>query len=122
MSEPRWISVVVVIGSILFILGGIIALVNPGMLAGKGEEINGATRVYAGYVVSRDLAIGGMLLGSLILRARGALNGLILLTAAIQFIDAGIDCYEGRWTVVPGVLVLGILFLFTGLRQRRGGN
>ena len=30
------------------ILGGIIALVKPAMLVAKGEETNGAARVYAG--------------------------------------------------------------------------
>jgi hypothetical protein len=121
-TTPWWVCLIVVIGSVLLIAGGIIALVNPAMLVGRGEEINTAARVYAGYVVSRDIAIGGMLLGSLIVRARSALNAMMMLTALVQVVDVGIDCMEGRWSLVPGVLVLGVAFLFatiSGLRKQR---
>jgi hypothetical protein len=66
---PWWLCAIVVAGAVLMILGGIIALVNPAMLVAKGEEINGAARVYAGYLVPRNLAIAAMLLGALIVRA-----------------------------------------------------
>jgi hypothetical protein len=89
---------------------GTIALVRPAMLAPAGDEINGAVRVYAGYLVSRNLAIAAMLLGALAMRARGALSSLMLLVAVIQILDAVIDCIEGRWMLVPGVLLLGIGF------------
>jgi hypothetical protein len=43
---------------------------------------------------------------------------MMVLTALIQILDAGIDCIEGRWTLVlvPGVAVLGIAFLFGATR------
>ena len=113
---PWWLCAIVVAGAVLMILGGIIALVNPAMLVAKGEEINGAARVYAGYLVSRNLAIAAMLLGALIVRARGALINMMVLTALIQILDAGIDCIEGRWTLVPSVAVLSIAFLFGATR------
>jgi hypothetical protein len=120
MSEkfPWWLFVIVIVGGVLMMLGGVIALVNPAMLAAKGDAINGAVRVYAGYLVSRNLAIGGMLLGALFMRARGALSTLLLLAGVIQILDAVLDCVEGRWMVVPLVTVLGIAFLFGGFRSK----
>jgi hypothetical protein len=111
-NKPWWLPVIVAVGGGLMILGAVIALLNPAMLLSKGAEINGAVRVYAGYLVSRNLAIGGLLLGALVRRARGALSVLMLLAGVIQILDAVIDGAEGRWVLVPGVAVLGIAFLF----------
>jgi hypothetical protein len=108
---PWYVFVIGIAGGVLMLLGGAIALVNPAMLA-KGEVINGAVRVYAGYLVSRNIAVGAMLLGALFLRARSALSTLMLLAGAIQILDAVIDCADGRWMIAPGVAVLGIAFLF----------
>jgi hypothetical protein len=32
------------------------------------------------------------------------------LFALVQLLDVCIDCAEGRWTIVPVVLLLGVLF------------
>jgi hypothetical protein len=96
--------------------GAVIALIHPAMLISAGAEINAAARVYAGYLVSRNLALAAMLLGMLAVRARGVLGSLMLLTACMQLLDAGMDCLEGRWALVPGVLVFAIVFLIGAAR------
>jgi len=40
----------------------------------------------------------------------------MLLVALIQLLDACIDCAEKRWPIVPGVLFLGLVFLFAAAR------
>lgn len=67
-------------------------------------------RIYAGYLFSRNLTLAVMLLLAMGLRARGMLNALVLLAAFVQMLDAGVDCLEGRWAVVPGAVVIGTLF------------
>jgi hypothetical protein len=57
-----------------------------------------------------------MLLVLLGLRARRALGNLMVLIALIQILDACIDCFEGRWMIVPGVLVFGLVFLIAAAR------
>jgi hypothetical protein len=67
-----------------------------------------------------------MLVAAVGLRARGMLNGMLLLTACVQLLDAVIghrwcrrpmDGAEGRWAiVVPGVVLFGILFLVAAAR------
>jgi hypothetical protein len=111
---PWWLVVTVVLGASLLTAGGLIALVRPAMLVSPQDQINGAVHVYAGYLVSRNLALAVMLLITLTMRARGALGILMVLTACIQFLDAGMDALEGRWSLVPGVLVLAIVFSIAG--------
>jgi hypothetical protein len=80
------------------------------MLVSPHDEINGAVHIYAGYFASRNAALAIMLLALLVLRARVPLGNLMVLVALIQLIDAFIDCFEGRWNIVPGVLIFGIVF------------
>jgi hypothetical protein len=52
----------------------------------------------------------------LVLRARRALASMMVLVGVIQILDVIMDCIEGRWAIVPGVLVLGILYLLGAAR------
>ena len=109
---PLWTRLIAVLGALLSLAGGIISLANPAMLTGPHEAINNAVHVYAGYTAARDLAVATLLLLLVLLSARRALGQLMFLVALIQFIDTAIDCAETRWTIAPGVFILGILFLF----------
>jgi hypothetical protein len=110
-SSAVWVRVIVLLGAFLMTIGALLALFDPSMLVGKGQEINGAARIFAGYLFSRNLAIAALLVCALLMRAQRALGTLMLLTAAIQLVDAVLDSYEQRWTIVPGVVVLAVAFL-----------
>jgi hypothetical protein len=111
-----WISTVVVIDALLLATGALIAFLYPAMLVSPHAEINEAARIYAGYLTSRNLTMAGLLVVALVIGARRMLLGLMLLTAFVQVMDAAMDGVEGRWAVAPGVLVLGIVFLYTASR------
>jgi hypothetical protein len=113
---PWWLLALVTLGSILMIAGGLIALFRPEMLLSPHQEVTQAVHVYAGYLVSRNLALGLMLLTALSPRARGSLSTLMVLYASIQFLDAVTDCIEGRCAIVPGIVLLGLLFLIGAAR------
>ncbi len=116
VALPIWVKVVVVLSSLLMGLGAVIALVQPAMLVGPHAEINQAVRVFAGYLTSRNLTLAVMLLVLLAVGARRALGNLAAVVGVIQLVDFMVDCGEGRWTVAPGVLVLGILLLVAAAR------
>jgi hypothetical protein len=61
-----------------------------------------------------------MLLGLLFMRARRALGNLMVLVGFIQLLDACMDLAEGRWTIAPGVLVFGVVFLIGAARLADG--
>ncbi len=107
---PLWVSVLVIAGALLAALGALIALVRPAILVSLQDQGNGAVHIYAGYFAARNLALALMLAGLLALAARRALGNVMALFALVQFLDVCIDCAEERWTVVPVVLVLGVLF------------
>jgi hypothetical protein len=102
--------VVAAFAGVLLLTGAVIAFVKPDMLVNPHEQINGAVRVYAGYLASRNFALAGFVLGALFSRARSLLNHVLLLVATVQLVDAVIDCFEARWLVVPGVTILAVLF------------
>lgn len=101
------------------ITGALLALLHPALLVSPHDEINAAVHIYAGYLASRNLGLAIMLLAAMSLRAKGTLNTLMLLSAFIQLLDAGIDCVEGRWVIVPGVVLIGLLF-FVGSARLSG--
>ena len=118
ISQPIawWIRVAVILGAALTAMGAIIALIHPVMLVSPHDEINGAVHVYAGYLVARNLAIAIMLVALLLLGAKRALGNLMVLVGLIQLLDVCMDVAEGRWSIVPGILVLGIVFLVGAAR------
>ena len=106
-----WLGAIVILGAALTAMGAVIALIHPAMLVSRHDEINGAVRIYAGYLVARNLAIAIMLVGMLLLGARRALANFMALVGLTQILDACMDVAEGRWTIAPGVLVFGLVFL-----------
>jgi hypothetical protein len=111
-----WLRAVVILGALLIATGAVLALVHPAMLVSPHDEINGAVHIYAGYLASRNMALAIMLIVLLSLSAKRALSNLMVLVALIQVLDACIDCAEGRWPIVPGVIVFGLVFLFGATR------
>jgi hypothetical protein len=111
-----WLRAVVILGALLMATGAVLALIRPAMLVSSHDEINGAVHIYAGYLASRNMALAIMLITFLSLSAKRALSNLMFLVALIQLLDACIDIAEHRWPIVPGVIVLGLIFLFGASR------
>jgi hypothetical protein len=120
-ATPWWVRLIVIVGSVLTAAGAVIALVHPAMLLSPHDDINRAVQVYAGYMAARNLPLAFMLIALLVVDARHSLGNLMVLVGLIQLLDACMDVYEGRWAVVPGVLVFGLIFLI-GAARLSGGN
>jgi hypothetical protein len=119
---PLWVRLIVILGALLTFVGGVIALVHPAMLVSSHDEINRAVQIYAGYMAARNLALAFMLVALLLVGARRSLGNLMVLVGLIQLLDACMDVYEGRWAVVPGVLVFGLIFLIGATRLSDGNS
>jgi hypothetical protein len=113
-----WVKGVALLGSVLLGAGAAIAYANPGMLLSPHAQVSEGVRIYAGYLVSRNAALALGLLGAVLFRLRTQLGITLLLVGSIQIFDACIDAVEGRWTLVPGVALLGILFLLGAARAK----
>jgi len=113
---PAWVNLVVILCAVLMGAGAVIAFAKPGMLVDPHAEINEAVRTYAGYLTARNLTLAVMLLILLATGARRGLGNLVAVVGFIQLVDFAVDCIEARWTVAPGVLVLGVLLLLAARR------
>jgi len=111
-----WIVAAVLIGALLMATGAVLAFIHPAMLVSPHDEINGAVRVYAGYLTARNGVLAVMLVALLALRARRSLGNLMAIVAFIQILDAVMDAIEARWTLVPGVLIFGLIYLISAAR------
>lgn len=109
--RSRWTYPVVVLGAVLLAMGAIIALVRPAILLSPYDAITPAVRTFADYFAVRNLAMALLLIALLVAGTRRALGNLLTLVAGVQLLDAVMDCVEGRWMLVPGITLLGILFL-----------
>ena len=81
------------------------------MLLAPNDVVTPAVRTFADYFAVRNLAMASLLLALLIAGLRRALGNALILVALVQLLDALMDCVEGRWMLVPGVMLLGLLFL-----------
>lgn len=113
---PMWVKAVVVVCAVLTGTGAVLAFALPGMLVEPHAEITAAVRTYAGYLTSRNAVLAIMLLVLMMAGARRALGNLLAIIGLIQVLDCFMDCIESRWTIAPGVLILGIIFLVSASR------
>jgi hypothetical protein len=111
-----WLNAGVAVGAVLMATGGVIALVRPIMLVSRQAQITSAVKIYAGYFAVRNLAIALLIIIAMLLQARQILATLLLVAAFIQVLDAVMDCIEGRWVLVPGVLILSLIFFAASAR------
>jgi hypothetical protein len=107
---PLWVSIVVVLGALLTLSGAVTSKLAPTLLT-NGGAVTEAMRVYADYTFARDLALALMLVLLLALRARRMLAGIMVLLVVVQLVDVFDDLTRGAYVLVPGVLVLAIVFL-----------
>jgi len=89
---------------------------RPAMLAGPGAALSPAAHIFAGYFAARSFVLACFLGVLFAIRAHRVLGQLLTIVGVIQLADAVMDCMEGRWPVVPGVIVLGVLFLLAAAR------
>lgn len=107
---PLWVSIVVVLGIVLTIVGAVISKVNPTMLT-NASQVTDAVRVYADYTFSRNLSLAILLLFLLVMGNRRMLAAFMVLTALIQFVDVINDLTTGDYILATGLLVFVIAFL-----------
>jgi hypothetical protein len=114
---PGWLAAIVVTGAVLMIAGALLAVVRPALLLGPQDAVTSGVRIYAGYLFSRNLALGILLMAAVWRRAWAELRGLMILYTSVQFLDALVDTVEHRWPIIPVVLILGTLLLVGAARM-----
>jgi len=112
---PLWVSIVVILGTLLILSGAVISKLDPTLLT-NGSPMTDAARIYADYLFARNLALAVMLLLLIAIRAQRMLAGFMVLIALIQLVDSVDDLARGAFLLVPGLLVFAIVFLLGAWR------
>jgi len=112
---PLWVSIVVILGTLLILSGAVISKLDPTLLT-NGSPMTDAARIYADYLFARNLALAVMLLLLIAIRAQRMLAGFMVLVALIQLVDSVDDLARGAFLLVPGLLVFAIVFLLGAWR------
>ena len=112
---PLWVSIVVILGTLLILAGAVISKLDPTLLT-NGSPMTDAARIYADYLFARNLALAVMLLLLIAIRAQRMLAGFMVLVALIQLVDSVDDLARGAFLLVPGLLVFAIVFLLGAWR------
>jgi hypothetical protein len=115
-TTPRWVTAVTCLAVLLLTTGAVVALVRPALLLAPGDGVGNGVRVYADYLVSRNLAVAAVLVAALAARARPVLAAVLALTALIQAIDLALDAVTARWALVPGLAILAIALALAAAR------
>lgn len=115
-APPRWVAAVVFVAAALTAAGAAVAWLDPALLVSRASDINPAARVYAGYLISRNLGLAVALLALLGLRCYRMLAGALVLTALVQLLDAAIDAATGRLPLLPILIVLAAALLAAASR------
>lgn len=116
---PSWVVAVVLAVSAVTITGAAVALLHPALLVGRDADIDPAAKVYAGYLISRNVALAVALLTLLVLRCHQMLAGALVFTALVQVLDAAIDAATGRVVLLPILAVLSAALLAAATRLSR---
>lgn len=115
---PWWVITIALIAATLMAVGAGIALVRPGLLTGSVGPVTPEVRIFAAYLVSRNLAIAALLFLALVTRARPLLGAMLLLTGLVQAVDAVFDATDGRLALVPGIAIFAAALLASAFRLR----
>ena len=112
---PLWVSIVVILGTLLTLTGAVIGKIDPTLLT-NGSPMTEAAWVYADYMFARSIALAVMLLFFLVIKSRRMLACCMVLVALIQIVDVVDDLARGAFLLVPGLLVFAIVFLLGAQR------
>ena len=102
-------------GSLLAAASTVLAAVDPALVVSSHAQITDPTRVYAGYLSSRDAAIAIVLIVALALRRHRLLGAALAWAALTQFLDVA-GAVTGRWALPPGLILRTALLAATSSR------
>jgi len=108
-------TVLAAASTVLAAASTVLAAVDPALVVSSHAQITDPTRVYAGYLSSRDAAIAIALIVALALRRHRLLGAALAWAALTQFLDVA-GAVTGRWALPPGLILRTALLAATSSR------
>jgi hypothetical protein len=120
--QPWWLYAGVIIGALGVASLAYGALVSPATILGAGQQVTGATRVYARYAAAYDLALAAALIAPLVTRSWRVLTGILLQAVFAEVLLAIVGSVDHRFEQVPADILLVAIFALCARRLHRSAT
>jgi hypothetical protein len=119
LRQPWWLFAGVIIGALGVASLACGALASPATILGAGQQVTGATRVYARYAAAYDFALAAALVVPLFTRSWRVLSGILMQAVFAECLLAIVGIVDHRWEQVPADIALIAIFAICARRLHR---
>jgi hypothetical protein len=102
---PAPVTVIVIIGALITVVGGLVAWLHPATLIPTGSPVTHGVDLYGQRVAARNLALGAALIVLLAARAARPLATVMAVIVLVEIGDTISAIVNADWAQASGVLV-----------------
>jgi hypothetical protein len=102
---PSWITAIVIIGTVITIVGGLVAWLHPATLIPGGSPVTHGVDLYGQRMAARNLALGIALIVLLAIRAARPLATVMAVIVLVEIGDTISAIVNADWAQASGVVV-----------------
>ena len=115
---PVPVTVVVIVGTVIILVGGLIAWLDPAVLMPAGSSVSRGVELYGQRMAARNLALG-IVLGALVsVRAARELAVAVVLVVLVEIGDTISSIADADWAQASGLLI-AVAFAWSAWRLLR---
>jgi hypothetical protein len=102
---PVSVTIIVIIGTLITVVGGLIAWIHPATLLPAGSPVTHGVDLYGQRMAARDLALGIALIALLVARAARPLATVLAVVVLVEIGDTISAIANADWAEAAGVLI-----------------
>lgn len=102
---PPWVGAIVIIGTLITVIGGLVAWLHPATLIPPGSPLTHGVDLYGQRMAARNLALGLALIVLLAARAARPLATVMAVIVLVEIGDTISAIVNADWAQASGVLV-----------------
>lgn len=102
---PPWVTVIVIIGALITVVGGLVAWLHPATLIPAGSPVTHGVDLYGQRMAARNLALGTALIVLLAARAARPLAAVMAVLVLVEIGDTISAIVNADWAQASGVVV-----------------
>jgi hypothetical protein len=113
---PAPVTVIVIIGTLITVVGGLVAWLHPATLLPAGSPVTHGVDLYGQRIAARNLALGVALIVLLAARAARPLATVLAVIALIEIGDTISAIVNADWAEASGGVLVAVAFAWAAGR------
>ncbi len=101
---PPWVTVIVIVGTLITVVGGLVAWLRPATLIPAGSPVTHGVDLYGQRMAARNLALGVALIVFLAARAARPLATVMAVVVLVEIGDTISAIVNADWAQASGVV------------------